>query len=340
MQRFSCALLLARRLDHHAHERLGAGRAYQDPAPALERVLTRARRPPRPRRRPRAPRGRARARSRAAGAASPSRGDRRGRSPRSASSASSAAAMPSPDGTKPVSMMCPDCSPPSAQPRRSSSASTLRSPTSVVATSIPASRHRPVEAVVGHHGHGHAVARQPAAARAGGARRAPSARRRRRPSPLRSTASTRSPSPSKANPTSWPPSMRSASASTCVEPQSVVDVAAVGLHRHRVDVGAQPAEDLGRHAVGGAVRAVEQDAHAAEVEVREAQLELAQVVAAPRRAARARGRCAGRLGSSSRRSISASWASPSFVPSGPKNLIPLSWYGLCEAETTAARSKP
>ena len=46
--------------------------------------------------------------------------------------------MPSPAGTKPVSMMCPDCSPPKAQPRLSSSMSTLRSPTGVVATSIPA----------------------------------------------------------------------------------------------------------------------------------------------------------------------------------------------------------
>ncbi len=46
------------------------------------------------------------------------------------------------------------------------------------------------------------------------------------------------------------------------------------------------------------------------------------------------------LGSSSRRSISASWSSPIFMPSGPKNLIPLSWYGLCDADTTAAMSKP
>ena len=42
----------------------------------------------------------------------------------SASSVSSAAAIPSPDGTKPVSMMWPDCSPPSAQPRSRSASST------------------------------------------------------------------------------------------------------------------------------------------------------------------------------------------------------------------------
>ena len=112
------ALLLARRLDHHCAR--------------AARCRTNA---PAPARAPRAPSDSrstaaqtvvgaleraaigARARSRAAGAASPSRGARRGRAPASASSASSAAAVPSPAGTKPVSMMWPDCSPPSAQPR-------------------------------------------------------------------------------------------------------------------------------------------------------------------------------------------------------------------------------
>ena len=47
------------------------------------------------------------------------------------------------------------------------------------------------------------------------------------------------------------------------------------------------------------------------------------------------------LGSSSRRSISRLLlVAETFMPSGPKNLIPLSRYGLCEAETTAAMSKP
>src|ERR687888_525654 len=67
------ALAGVRRLDHHAHERLGAGRPEEHAA------------------------------------------------------------------AKPVSIMCPDCSPPSAQPRRTSSAITWRSPTGVVATSMPAS---------------------------------------------------------------------------------------------------------------------------------------------------------------------------------------------------------
>jgi hypothetical protein len=60
---------------------------------------------------------------------------------------------------------------------------------------------------------------------------------------------------------------------------AVVDVAAVGLDGDRVDIRAQPPKDLGRHAVGGPVGTVEQHAQAAEVETREAQLELAQVVA-------------------------------------------------------------
>ena len=82
--------------------------------------------------------------------------------PASASSASSAEAMPSPEGTKPVSMMWPDCSPPSAQPRRISSAITWRSPTWRGGHLDAGRRHRRVEAEVGHHGHRHAVARQPA----------------------------------------------------------------------------------------------------------------------------------------------------------------------------------
>jgi hypothetical protein len=46
------------------------------------------------------------------------------------------------------------------------------------------------------------------------------------------------------------------------------------------------------------------------------------------------------LGSSRHRSISASCWSETFIPSGPKNLMPLSRYGLCDAETTAAMSNP
>ena len=45
-------------------------------------------------------------------------------------------------------------------------------------------------------------------------------------------------------------------------------------------------------------------------------------------------------GARRRSSIASSWSSESLKPSAAKNLIPLSAYGLCEAETTAARSKP
>src|SRR3954454_19142910 len=48
----------------------------------------------------------------------------------------------------------------------------------------------------------------------------------------------------------------------------------------------------------------------------------------------------GPAGASSRRSMAASVASDSLKPSGPKNLMPLSAYGLCDAEMTAATSKP
>ena len=58
-----------------------------------------------------------------------------------------------------------------------------------------------------------------------------------------------------------------------------IDVAPVGLDRERVHLGAEPAEDLRRDAVGGAVRAVEQDPAPVQVEIAEAELELAQVVA-------------------------------------------------------------
>src|SRR3954451_17880301 len=45
-------------------------------------------------------------------------------------------------------------------------------------------------------------------------------------------------------------------------------------------------------------------------------------------------------GRSSARSISSSASSESLKPSGPKNLMPLSANGLCDALSTAARSKP
>src|SRR5207249_12095235 len=59
---------------------------------------------------------------------------------------------------------------------------------------------------------------------------------------------------------------------------AVVDVPPVGLGRDRSDGRAEAAEYLGRHAVRGPVRAVEQHVRAGEVELLEARLELAEVV--------------------------------------------------------------
>ena len=134
------AAVLARRLDHHAHDRLGARTAA--PAPALV---------------PPAPSTRASTASQTAARTSPARRDpRRGRSP---STCGSFASRPRPraarrrapaagaaprrcrrrTGVRRMSTMWPDCSPPSIQPRRTSSSTTCLSPTSVVATSMPAS---------------------------------------------------------------------------------------------------------------------------------------------------------------------------------------------------------
>ena len=104
---------------------------------------------------------------------------------------------------------------------------------------------------------------------------------------------------------------------------AVVDVAAVRLHRDRADLSPQAAEDLRCHAVGGAVGAVEEDAASREVEAGEAGLELAQVVTG-RAVKLADAAIRPPPGSSRTRSISASCSSSSFVPAGPKNLIPLS----------------
>ena len=59
---------------------------------------------------------------------------------------------------------------------------------------------------------------------------------------------------------------------------AVVDVAPVRVGREQVDLGAEAAEDLRRGAVGRAVGAVEQHAPAAQVELGEALVQPAQVV--------------------------------------------------------------
>ena len=185
--------------------------------------------------------------------------------------------MPSPAGTKPVSMMWPDCSPPSAQPRSSSSASTLRSPTGVVATSTPCSLHRLVEAVVGHDRDRHAVAGQAVVlAQVQRGERDQLVAVHDRAVAVDGEHAVAVAVEGEAEVVAaraWPRELLDVGRAAVA-----VDVAPVGLDGDRVDVGAEAPEDLGRDPVGGAVGAVEQDPHAVEAQVREARLELAQVV--------------------------------------------------------------
>ena len=136
---------------------------------------------------------------------------------------------------------------------------------------------------------------------------------------------------------------RDAAASGCGRAAPLVDVAAVGLVADQLDLGAEPAEDRRRRPVRGAVRAVEHDRGPRQVE-RESALELAQVVVERPLERRERGRSASRPRRRRRRP-----AAPRSPPPPrrracdhrrPKNLIPLSRHGLCEAEITAARSSP
>ena len=119
-----------------------------------------------------------------------------------------------------------------------------------------------------------------------------------------------------------------------------------GLDAERDDLGAQLLEHRGRHPVGGAVGAVDDDGQPLERELaREGVLEEDDVAAArvlePDRAANL-----GRGGPQvvdRRRWRSAPRSSPSvssgsLKPSRQKNLMPLSWYGLWEAEITAPAS--
>ena len=139
----SCAdclgLVLLGCLDHHPDQRLGAGRAHEHPPAALERRALALDRFPERGSPPRPHRGRRPATfSSTCGSRSIGRASARS-APPSASSVSSAAAIPSPVGREigpdHVARLLAAESPSS---RLSSSAETLRSPTGVVATSIPA----------------------------------------------------------------------------------------------------------------------------------------------------------------------------------------------------------
>ena len=61
-------------------------------------------------------------------------------------------------------------------------------------------------------------------------------------------------------------------------PDARVDVPAVGVGRNRLHLGAEPAEDLRRDAVGRPVGAVQDDVEAAELQLGKARVQLAQVV--------------------------------------------------------------
>ena len=171
--------------------------------------------------------------------------------PPSASSVSSALAMPSPEGTKPMSMMWPGLL---AAERPAALAQLLEH------VAVADLRRRDLDARLAPSPRGSRSSSSPSPRR----RRPAGGRRARRCSaasamssspsttaPVRSTASTRSPSPSKAKPSvvAAVDDAPRPSASTCVEPQPALMLRPSGASAMTVTVGAEAAEDLGRDAV-------------------------------------------------------------------------------------------
>ena len=124
-----------------------------------------------------------------------------------------------------------------------------------------------------------------------------------------------------------------------------IDVGAVGRDAHGHDVGAQFPQHFGRDLVGGAIGAIDHDAQAVEPQIaREgalgefdiARLAVVDALGAADLAPTAPGPAPGRRPSALR--SPASTSSDSFWPSGPKNLMPLSSKGLCEAVIITPRS--
>ena len=129
------------RLDHHAHDAARCRTAARASGPRPRARATRPRPPPRRageslerRRGPRPRRSPARC-----GSFSHRDPDLERLGRRAPAAAAARRRCRRPDGVSRMSTMWPDCSPPSTQPRRNSSSTTCRSPTSVVATSMPAS---------------------------------------------------------------------------------------------------------------------------------------------------------------------------------------------------------
>ncbi len=122
-----------------------------------------------------------------------------------------------------------------------------------------------------------------------------------------------------------------------------VDVEAVRADADRDHLGAKLPQHLGRGAVGGAIGAVDDDLAARRAgRARKGGLGIfhvapAPIVDAPRAADVLRlRRVRSRLRPAPRSAVSTS--SDSLKPSGPKNLMPLSWYGLWLAEIMMPRS--
>ena len=216
----------------------------------------------------------------------------------------------------------------------------------MVTTSMPCSSHRGVEAVVRHRRDGHAVDRESVRRSAGARPPGRSARRRRRPRRCgrrpargRRRRRRRSRRRDRRRVTAW------AAGTMCVDPQPLVDVAPVGLHvPGAVHDGRRGARrSPGRRAWVAPLAQSRTTSKPAEVQAAEPLLQGR--AGSPRRCRRSAPdptRRGARAPAARSRAVSmaASAASVSFWPSGPKNLIPLSRYGLWEAEMTTAQVEP
>ena len=122
-----------------------------------------------------------------------------------------------------------------------------------------------------------------------------------------------------------------------------VDVRAIGRDTERNHVGTQPPKQLRSDAVGSTVRAVDGNTHALEGHPRWCErLQEFNVALVRHRRCRAQCRAAAAdVGGaemspfSTDRSMPCSASSGNLKPVPSKNLRPLSWKGLCDADTTA-----
>ncbi len=188
--------------------------------------------------------------------------------------------MPSPVVAYSRKITWPDCSPPSAAPRRTISSSTYLSPTGVRTMRMPSasnafSRPRLDMTVATTMFPG----RRPAALSA-----RPAASSTASPFttlPADETKMARSASPSKATPKAAPCATTACLQGLQVERAAVeIDVAAVGRAADGNHLGAQPAEQLRRQAVRSAIAAIDGDLHAVQAQRGNAEQEI-EILAAP-----------------------------------------------------------